>query len=386
VSKIVTWTDQRAAKFRKAVWIIPVGSTWNGIIRSKRVLSGPEQHCQNFLAIIHGAKGLIWNVYPMPDVCWEILKESMAMVKVIGPMAVQPKVAQKVKYLRAVEPEKEYKAAAFNPEKDEFPDVQGRIFRDPKGGLVLLAANSRYYPVTATFTVGGLDGKIKPLFGRAALPVKEGVFTEPLEPFAVRAYRLGAALKEPVEVIVASLLPAQIAPPENAWPGNARMGKKNVLPNPSFEEETAKGLADYYFAGPGNVTLITDAATAKFGQKCLKLVNTNAQYYASVGWNCCPRHDKETPYVWSFWAKGAKGGEKLWLLGPSDGGKTWINADGGAKWFTLTSEWKRYDLPMTIPARVATRNQMQIRLKCVGTAWFDGMQLEQGYAATEFEE
>ncbi len=386
VSKIVAWTDRRAEKFRKAVWIIPLGSTWNGVIRSKRVLSGPEQHCQNFLAVIHGAKGLFWNVYPMPDVCWEILKESMAMIKVIGPMAVQPKVAQQIAYLGASAPDQACQAAAFNPDKDEFPDVQGRIFRDPQGGLVLLAANSRYYPVTAAFTVAGLGGHVEPLFGRAALPVKDGVFSEELEPFAVRAYRLGTALQEPVAATIAVWRPAEIPPPETAWPDNARMGRKNVLPNPSFEEETAKGMADYYFGDPGTVTLIADAEAAKFGRKCLRLVNTNEQYYARVGWNCCPQHDGETPYVWSFWAKGAQGGERLWLRGPSEGGKPWINADGGVMRFTLTSAWKRYNLPMTIPARVATRQQMEVRLWCVGTAWLDGLQLEKGYAATEFEE
>ena len=394
VSKIVHWTDQRAAEFRKVVWIVPVGWQWSGIRGRKRILTDPEQHCQNFLAIIHGAKALFWFAYPMPSVPWENLKASMAMIKVIGPMAVQPKVRQEIAHLRSSAPKAEYKEAPFLPEKDEFPDVQGRIFRDPDGGLVLLAANSRYYPVTARFTVAGLEGKVARMFVKSSLPVEDGVFTETLEPFAVRAYRLGDALKETVQVTIASLRPAQIPPPETSWQNNMRMGKKNVFPNPSFEEETVAGLADYYNLESGFEE--SGQGVAKFGNKCLKLQRNQefpVQGYVRVYFYRSPQHDKATPYVFSFWAKGGKGDEKLTVMvSDENGGKSLINAFKtenqrvrGENEFGLASEWKRYDVPLTVPRRLQGTS-FDIRLPSIGTAWLDGFQLEQGDAATEFEE
>jgi hypothetical protein len=303
------------------------------------------------------------------------------MIKVIGPMAVQPQVKQHVSHRRAFEPNQEYQEAQFLPEKEEYPDVQGRIFRDPKGGLVLVAANSRYFPVTATFTVAGLADKVERLFSEVALPVKDGTFTEPLEPFAVRAYRLGNKLTEPVTLTLASLRPATIPPPEKALLHNCRTGKKNVFPNPSFEEESIPGLADYYFF---DGILAPEKGMAKFGEKCLKVTKTAKGY--QFGCRCAPQHEQKTPYVWSFYAKGAKGGEKILLRGR---GAT--PADPYGKTFTLTSDWQRYEFPFVIPPRVGLRDDAdvfyQIYLTSPGdVVWFDGMQLEQGYQVTEFED
>ena len=378
VSKTVHRNEQRAAEFRKVVWIVNVGWHWSGIRRGKRVLTAAEQRCQNALAIIHGARGLFWFAYPMPTVAWENLKQSIAMVKAIGPLAVQPQVRQETVHVRATESEPEYRKAPFLPEKDEFPDVQGRIFRDPAGGLVLLAANSRYYPVTATFTVAGLAARVERLFGQAALPVEDGVFTEPLEPFAVRAYRLGSALEEPVNMTIASLRPAHLPPPEASAPNNCRPGRKNVFPNPSFEEDTVTGLPDYYIGG----SIDRKGGAAKFGGKCLKLTNNTGKAYALLSWYCGPRHDRDTAYTWSFWARGAEGGEKIWVADTAEG----VDWDKEAiRTFYLTTEWQRYEKSVTVAARAAPR-VFEIRLWCQGQAWLDGLQLEQGYKPTAFEE
>ncbi len=384
VSKIVYWNDQRAQKFRQPVWIVPVGSLWSGMTRSKRVISAAEQHCQNFLAIIHGAKGLFWFAYTslvQSDYAWQSLADSMALVKKIGPMAVQPEVRQTVRHQRAQAPGAEYAEAAFVPERDEFPDVQGRIFRDPEdGGLVLIAANSRYYPVTATFTLAGLSGPARRVFSDAVLPVKAGTFSEELEPFAVRAYRLGGKLTEPAALTIAVLRPEKIPPAAAALPNNYRPDAKNVFPNPGFHE-TIPGHADYVFfdaqvdAAPG---------AAKFGAKCLKLARPADGGNVQMGFYCAPQHEKPTPYVWSFYARGARGGEKILLRGR---GVTQDEPYG--KTFTLTDQWQRYWMPATIPPRLSLRDESSsymIYLTTPGTAWFDGMQLEQGYQPTEFEE
>lgn len=376
VSQIVYWNDQRAIKFRQPVWIMPAGALYSGMVRSKRIISGPEQHCQNFLAIIHGARGLFWFDYgniTASAYAWENLKESMAMIKVIGPMAVQPQVKQDIRHTRAAAPDEAGQAALFQPEKSEFPDVQGRIFRNPQGGLVLVAANSRYYPVNAAFTVAGLTGTVARLFGPTVLPVKDGAFTEALEPFAVRAYRLNGPLAEPVQLTIAALRPPEIPPRETALPHNCRPGRKNVFPNPSFEETTLPGLADYYFF---DGIIAPPDVPAKFGKQCLQVTKNKRGY--QFGWRCAPQHEQDTPYVFSFYAKGAKGGEKI-LLRRHD------------KTITVTADWQRYEVPVVIPPRLGLRDDQAAFYQIYvitpdDTVWFDGLQLEQGYQATEFEE
>ncbi len=375
VSKIVHWTDQRAEQFRKAVWIVPNAPVaWSQL--RKRVLTGAELDCQNFLAIIHGAKGLFWFRYPMDAAAWESMRRPIAKVKIIGPMAVQPAVRQNVAYTWAAAPAGNYQPARFIPEKEEYPDVQCRIFRDPAdGGLVLLAANSRYYPVTAAFTVAGLSGTVRRIFADKALPLKDGVFQEVLEPFAVRAYRLGGKLAEPVALAVAALRPESVPPPETAWANNVRPGKKNVFPNPSFEETTVPGLPDYYhgefvLAAPGQ---------ARFGENAIMLTRrADALAPTPLNWSCAPQHDQPAPYVLSFWAKGAQGGEKLLVRHRVSQTQTTI---------VLTNAWRRWEFPAIVipPRQKPDRDDFLVYLMN-GAAWLDGMQLEAGYQATEFED
>ncbi len=392
VSKITAWTDRRAAAFRKATWIIPLGWRWSNCRR--RGISGPEQDCQNFLALIHGARGLFWFCYPLPDPAWDNLKASIRKLQVVGPMAVQPQVGQVVSYQAAAGPGAAFQPAAFDPDKDAYPDVQGRLFRDPAdGGLVLLAANSQYFPVPAAFTVAGLTNPVGRLFADAVLPVRGQAFADALEPFAVRAYRLGR-LAEPVSLTIATRRPAAVPPPDFGWPNNARTGKKNVFPNPSFEEATIPGSPDYYFASgqrqnpSTELTLVEDPGAARFGKRCLRLAREAGTHYACVQWACGPRFDQDTACAWSFWARGAAGGERIWARAAEDGA---LKPPDPAT-FTLTKDWQRYHLPVTVPAR-ANPLMFELRLWAHGQdfdtawqAWLDGVQLETGLDPTNFDE
>ena len=187
----------------------------------------------------------------------------------------------------------------------------------------------------------------------------------------MRAYHVGKGLREPVSLTIASRLPAKIPPRRTAYRNNCRTGKKNVFPNPSFEQETLPGKADYYF---GDGAVIAPDQPGKFGEKCLKLLNDRKRGYAQMYWYCTPRHEKPTAYVWSFWAKGAKGGEKLWIR----------NTPKEAT-ITVTPEWQRYHLAIAVPPRAETLS-FWIRLSRRGAVWLDAVQLEEGYEPTEFEE
>ncbi|MGI6087924.1 MAG: sugar-binding protein [Kiritimatiellia bacterium] len=379
VSKIVYWNDQRAEEFRKAVWVVPVAGYWSGC--RKRGLTDAEQDCQNFLAVIHGAKGLLWFCYQtLQAPSAARFKPIIDKVKVIGNMAIQPEVRQQAQYRAASVADEGWQEVHFAPEREIYPDVQAKIFRDPQTGeLALVAANSRYYPVTAEFAVTGLTGAVRRVFADKTLPVEDGVFREELEPFAVRVYRLGSGLVEPVAWTITSSGPEKIPPAETAYPNNARMDRKNKFPNPSFEQITVPGYPDYFY-NCHNWTL-DYTGTAKFGRNCVKITKRAAVEppWAWLTWSCDPQHDHPTSYTWSFWAKGGKGGEKLWVRHAPSGAKTNI---------VVTADWQRYVVAdVVIPARHrGSESDFGILLNTVGDVWVDGLQLELGGKVTDFEE
>lgn len=388
VSKRIYLSHQRNRKSRKVLGAVPVGWVWSGIMsESKRALSAEEQNCQSFLAIIHGARALFWFRWPMPDIAWENLTQTGRMIKVIGPMAVQPTVAQEIVYEKALAGG-ERAPDPFDPERDLFPDVQARVFRDPKGGLVLVAANSSYYPVRTEFTVSGLKGGAERLFADVSLNASRGTFTEDLDPLAVRAYRLGD-LTEPLKVGIASTRKGKASPlAEAAVPYKWRPKHKNVLPNPSFEEATIPGRPDYYFSLDPGMTLVDDPGAARFGRKCIRMdVNPDLPVGGAGGGRLfgrtAPQPPKPTRFVWSVWLRGEQGGERVRL-----------DVAGLTKTVTLTKEWQRFSLPpFVVQPGLTLRHGIRMETRLItnrqastGTYWIDGIQLERGEEPTEFED
>ncbi|MFP3904741.1 MAG: sugar-binding protein [Armatimonadota bacterium] len=395
VTKKMSLSHQRNRVSRKVLWAVPVGWVWSAIRRtSKRPIAAEEQHCQSFLAIIHGARGLFWFVWPMHEIGWKNLTETAEMIQVIGPMAVQPKVEQDVEYAKITD-EGGREPAPFDPAADRFPDVQGRVFRDPEGGLVLVAANSSYYPVRAEFTVSGLKRDVSRVFADDVLETEDGVFGEELEPLAVRAYRLGD-LAEPLSLNFAAQRTGPRSPlGERALVNKWRPDKKNVLPNPSFEEETIEGLPDYYITTENGVALERDPALVKFGEKCVRLETdrmrwTNPQgrtryrYFSRGTFHSrpIPRVEKETPFVWSVWLRGEEGGEEVELQFGAE-----------SKVVTVEKEWKRFSMPVVISPGLTGRTSpgMNVTVEVdaqnpAATCWVDGIQLEKGEEMTAFTE
>lgn len=384
VSKRMYLSSERNKRSRKVLCAVPVGWVWSGILaQSKRAISGAEQHCQNFLAIIHGVRGLFWFRWPMHEVGWRNLTRTAGMIKVIGPMAVQPRVKQTMRYEKVL-PDGARKPVPFDPKEDIYPDVQGCVFRDPGGGLVLVAANSSYCPVRAEFSVSGLKRNARRVFADVELATRDSGFTEDLEPLAVRAYRLGD-LAEPLALTITAQRPEKLPPREKpAYMNKWRPGRKNILPNPSFEEETMPGIPDYYIPIEAGVAIERNAEMVKFGAKSVRLdTDTKVSGVRGIlGLRTAPQVEKVTPCVWSVWLRGKNGGENVQL-----------SAGSAKKKVKLEKDWKRYSLPLTIKPGLTLRYGLGLDLKLItnrhtptGTCWVDGMQLEQGEEMTPFEE
>jgi hypothetical protein len=383
VSKVAWLTNRHALAHRQAVWQILAGPRWSRCF--KRPLSQREIRCQTYLALIHRATGIFYFSYSGARAeDWTTFKQLGVEMKVLAPFAVGPEVGQQITYRRALleQPEAapEFVENPFNPLKEQYPDVQAVLLLDPDGNLMLLAANSRHHPVTCRFEMPAL-AKVTPAFGGAPPPVRDGAFTDTLEPYATRAWRLGLKLPAtPLPItLLQTVLKRDLPNPEPNLPGAWRPGRRNMMPNPSFEDATAEGTPDYCRLSAGATLHDRDAL---FGKRCVQLHKTASGGYEALHMHCDPQDSKPQTYTLSVWIKGSQNGLDAWLR------STHINPEkryGENKNIKLTTSWQRYSIMGVIPARVSEA-LYEVRLREPGTLWVDGVQLERGEAPTEFEE
>lgn len=389
VSKAVALCRQRADAARKVTWIVPMAELYSGI--RKRPLLRAEQFCQSYLSLIHGAKGLIYFRYPvMHRQSLETLKALGKQMKLLGPIAITPEIEQSI----------DYSPQRFDPVNNSFPDVQVALKRHPSGkGLVLLAANTRPFPVVAKFRVATLrNGEtVTFLFRDGDLAVENAAFAETLEPLGTRAYLLPEAdeLPSPVQIAVTGTPHPERADPvfSPGVPDTGRRGKRNLLANPGFEAASFRDWPDYYLFNPlrsrYGVKKVKDlygldSANAVEGKVSLWMQCEGTRpirFYTA----CSPNTGKEPKtYTLSGWMRADRDGVKARFVGF---GYRVPKPTFGAKEFTLTTKWQRYSETGTLPPNLPTWHSVGAEI--VGQqpvrVWFDAMQLEAGNKATEYE-
>jgi len=376
VSKITCMTRARGDAAQKLTWIVPMAEFWSGV--HKRAILPREQFCQTYLALIHGAKALFYFRYPiLHQQTWDTLTRVAKQLRVLGPIAVTREVAQQVAY----EP------GETEVEKEVFPDVQVSLRRHPSGGYVLLAANSQAYPVDVAYTLSCLntDSEVGRLFPKETYRVRRAGFSDHIEPYGVRAYRIlrARAPGGPVRIhVVMRPDKAAALPPESWIPRSGRQGKKNVLANPSFEEASLPGWPDYYrpwysypLIGAEGQGWGQDPVDPVHGKYCLRITR-NRRGYNGVYFYISPQHNRATRYVFSFYLRGERTGLRV-----AAGGT-------GSKWTLVrtTKSWRRYSLLCLMPARASRYSTLSLRLIDNGRVWVDALQLEQGETPTAFED
>jgi len=385
VSRVVAMTDRRAEEVRSMTWTIPMAEYWSGC--NRRILTPDEQKCQTYLALIHGTRGIFYFKYPLlSQALHDSLRELAGQMKILGPACMAPAVAQDVAYL----------PGETDPIRNVFTDVQACLKRNPGGGYLLLAANTAAYPVYTSFVVDGVKTgtKIKRLFAESSFECKHGMFQDRLAPYAVRAYHIDASsLVEPVRITVGMTRVKELEIRETpGYTRYGRTGRKNILPNPSYEEVSVKGWPDYhkkvwgqkksanaFVGGPeSNWGASTDAPW--HGKRCLFLKTDGGKdqviAYTDV------EMQLEKPKTWTF---------SVWLKADVD--KTIVDINIGPivkrveEQFRISREWARYHLSVPLPQGHQYVGMMVILRKNEKpvTLSIDGLQFEEGEAPTEFE-
>ncbi len=382
VAKIMALNDRRAAERRQVTWSVPLAEYW--VAGSKRALTVPEQFCQTYLALIYGAKAIFYFKHPLLGRhSVEGFKALSKQMATLGPLCLTPEVPQAIAY-----------DVPFRPELNDaaqFPDVHAALRQAPDGTLVLLAANARPYPVDAVFELAclGAEGTVRTLFNDRELAVNGGAFGERIEPAGTRAYRLGAPLpdrgSDPTRIRVRTTPHPELAEPETGVPQSGREGKKNLIPNPSFEETSFPGWPDYficntpglgmdYYLGDPDARYGLDTNGPVDGRVAVQMIS---RHHGGT-WTMVevrPREPAPTPYVFSVYMKADRDGMRA----------GWFAFNTPQQPVALTTEWQRYCVTGTVPVQASDNPLWGVRTDDIGTMWVDAMQLERGTSPTDFE-
>ncbi|MDP6776896.1 MAG: hypothetical protein QGI83_09030 [Candidatus Latescibacteria bacterium] len=375
VSRITVLTDRRAASRRQVTWSVPMAEYYSGI--RKRAILPKEQSCQTYLAIIHGAKAITYFRWPFKtQESYEAHRALARQMAVLGPIAVTPDLPQTVRY----------SPGEFDLENDQLPDVQVSLRRNPAGGYVLLAANTRYCPVDATYWIAGL-GEVSTagrLFSDREHPVQNGSFGDRLGFMDTRAYTLvtGVEIDDPVEITVTTVAHPEETDPVYGAPGHpdtGRPGKRNLLRNPGFEEAAFPNWPDYYLFSDG---CSLDSEQAFEGTTCLKINSGSRQerVYAA----CSPDLEESTGFVLSAYMRADRDGVTVRFLGF---GWRVPEPTFGYKDITLTTEWKRYWEAGTLIPGLPKWHSVGVLVPAdqSATVYVDAMQFEKGQSPTDYD-
>ncbi len=395
---------ERCRRDHKIMWFIPV---INLIAPQKQPIGMSKAHmlCQAYSAVIYGARGLLYFTLSaaVGADAWDGLQAICRQMQELAPALLNGDIPQSIAY----SPDE------FRPRERIFPMVNAAVYRYPAGGHLLLAVNIKPFAVETEFKIGGLKDaarlfdeewqKGKGAEGESEMELGGETFQDRIEPYGVRAYRLelsapAADSTRPVEVAV-KMTPA----PEERYPlvdvpamvARLMLGKNHVA-NPCFQQQTNQGIPDFYKpyfclstdpqAGQKGSTWFVDDEVLWEGHPSLrmfrrKLDEPGPKTRGLFGSFYPPPSSKPVSVTFSFYARGAAPGAQIGFIMPG--------VKGGDKTFNLDETWQRCQLSFDLPPGKDRR--MGVRLFIIAptsgsTVWINGLQLEQGGQATEFED
>lgn len=399
VTKYVSAARERAKQDHKALWIVLQTEYWSGSY--KRAILPAEQRCQTYLALIHGAKGIFYWRYPIyHESSWSILSELAHELNILGSIMMTEDLKQSISYSSGI----------FNPENNQFSDVQVCLRKAPAGAsydYVLLATNTKRYPVDVDFTISllGSSCTVSRIFDTSTYTVSNGCFSDQIEGFGTRAYTFSSSSTEAIAINVdmtprTDLEPGAEDAPE---PLSGRAGCTNLMQNPTLESNTLINWADYcfpYCATPlinatnqgwglvdtPDLTGLQDAIENDGGEPldegnpgstCLKIVK-NTSLNNGFHFRLAPVHNDPSgkDYTFSIYLKADQNGYSV-RLGSTSSSQAYVTVNP-------TTSWERRSFTINIPKDVSSQHRFYVLLESTGTIWVDAVQVEESSSASPF--
>ncbi|MBT3375192.1 MAG: hypothetical protein HN742_19475 [Lentisphaerae bacterium] len=382
--------DSYSRKLHLPTMALPQLDLWGTGYSGGGFMTPEEQKAQTYLALVHGARSIIYFVQPWRhEKSVATQKEISAGVHRLAPALLTREPEQEVTW----SPE----TACFTfglggvgqqgkAEDPEYPLVRVSLRTDPEGKPVLLAVNPNRQQVSVSFALSCLTrrSKVKAIVGgSSSYTVNEGAFSDTLGPMGVRAYSMRrTSMPEDGPVRIHLTLSGEAV---------AAVGKvhetptpsKNLMLNPSFEEARMEGWPDHWFGDTFRIHMIPSPQACGLsdkdpfhGKQCLRVVKDHRfmTYLVSTGLNAPPGKE----YTISAWLRSDTPGVKVRLY--------W---GGGFGECDLTEEWKRYSFAVTPTKSRKGKQLLQIwpwDTKKDFTFYIDAVQVEEGAEATEYEE
>lgn len=383
MSAFMAMLDGRTSSVNQVTWCVALAERLDSR-RTPRPILPAEHRSQFYLALINASKGFIYFAYSSLShkQTWDVLRELAGQSSVLAPAVLSPEPLQHITYSTGI----------CDPANRRFTDVEVKLFRYPDARSLLLCANSRYYPVDVKFTVSGLRGRVRRLFSKATYKVQDGAFSDRIELCGTRAYLLDLHPGTTRVEIRAEIVRHrdQAYKEDRVVVSKLRVGRRNAMVNPSFEKQTVPGYPDFTtpyriesrpaIAEPGALFEI-DPEKPFHAKYSLRLTRRSegdgALCWGFFAISYPPRVEKPAPYVFSFYARARKPGQRIWVR----------LADLGEKSFPLTTKWKRYTMTGNIKlSRFRDKGVLMCPVPEGATVWVDALQMEPGTTPTPFTE
>ncbi len=385
----VWYAAERARQDKKALWIVPMSQFWSGC--TKRACLPDEQYCQTYLSLIHGAKGILfWHYTVYHRDSWIALTNMAYELNVLADFMVAPDIQQHIAYSEWSASAQAYIPDCFYPPAGMYPDIHLCLRKADTGGYVLLAANAKHHPVNVTFNIAGLGNvSVSCPFSQYSATAVNGEFSDQLAGFGRRAYMFAGTLPEPVAIQVQMTAQPDVNPEPTPYTRYGRTGYKNLMQNPTLEDNTLPNWPDYSWpikapnpriSEPNQamgLATITDATglPANSGPQCMQVINPTVTTNGFYFW-LMPQHTVAGGQNYTFSAYLKTDGAKQVRIGSSLLGSTT---------FTVGTTWERRSITKNIPPNWTSNNLFYIYLCEQGTLSVEAVQLEAGDTATVFE-
>jgi len=170
----------------KPVWTIPQAFDWSvwrtGKVDKVHRPTPEEERCMTYLALVHGAKGIIYWAHTGSRYYIEDYPEHWAAVK---------KIAGELRDLSPVLLTLDSKRKIQLSPKDATIDI---MVKELDGRTYVFAVNREPEPCGAGFLLSGTaaDSKLDVLFENRAIQAKNGGWKDDFKPLEVHVYRLSA--------------------------------------------------------------------------------------------------------------------------------------------------------------------------------------------------
>jgi len=369
---------------------LPQLDYWGLGYRTGGFMLPDEQRAQTYLALVHGARSVIYFVLPFRhQASVATQKQLSAEIREIAPALLARKPAQDV----TSEPEP---AATRFPLGNvgvrgqtgdlSFPLVQVSLRSHPSVGQVLLAVNPGKEAANVRFRVSSLSSRsaVRRLFGsRQKMAVEAGSFSDTLEPMGTRVYSLSrtrTTTGEPVRIHLTLSGPAvEAATQPIPALKHEPEPNKNLVSNSSFERQRMPGHPVHWEAKawtwliPDHRTNGLETTGPLHGKCCFRVTRMYPDETRALHEPVILR--KDGPHTLS-----------LYLRSDKPGGRAMLYLKPPYKTVTVGTEWQRY----TITRELSRKGRSYVGVYHVGkegsaSIYVDAVQLEEGSEATEYE-